>query len=430
MVLPLDNPRLREEVSSRDNYFIGEKEPLPYNVEYALARIMNKELEMQSTVEAQKKDLLNRYDYNVQAAFKVIDVRHTRYIDFENLSCFLKKRAGTVQADDVAAFMRRADRDLDCKVSYGEFIAAMQPVDPKTKTKPSYITPTKAFQAGSRPGSAAKFSSVKKAAKSKTGGKMNANRSFNAGTRQTPVRSSTHTTLSQERRWPATEKKRGDSLLRSEKKHSSALKSPGIERTRSPSSSAKKRVPPKSAKKEPRAFTVYNLMEEQLNDEKKIELMRQDLAVHSDVTVHKVCAQFDPEVKGYVGAVDFLEALRELGLSPDRESVYQVFNRFDRDLDGRLEYADLVDMVMPIEEEYAAVLQERVSRERAKLSTESVTVLKRLMQTYLDTAKENEAFKARVKNLDARKSFEECDIGDVGYFTAENVIRLRYNKRE
>ncbi len=385
MVLPLDNPRLREEVSSRDNYFIGEKEPLPYNVEYALARIMNKELEMQSTVEAQKKDLLNRYDYNVQAAFKVIDVRHTRYIDFENLSCFLKKRAGTVQADDVAAFMRRADRDLDCKVSYGEFIAAMQPVDPKTKTKPSYITPTKAFQAGSRPGSAAKFSSVKKAAKSKTGGKMNANRSFNA---------------------------------------------PGIERTRSPSSSAKKRVPPKSAKKEPRAFTVYNLMEEQLNDEKKIELMRQDLAVHSDVTVHKVCAQFDPEVKGYVGAVDFLEALRELGLSPDRESVYQVFNRFDRDLDGRLEYADLVDMVMPIEEEYAAVLQERVSRERAKLSTESVTVLKRLMQTYLDTAKENEAFKARVKNLDARKSFEECDIGDVGYFTAENVIRLRYNKRE
>jgi Ca2+-binding EF-hand superfamily protein len=427
MVLPLDNPRLREEIVNRDNYFVGDKEVLPYNVEYALARIVSKEIEMHTTVDKQLKDLLDRYDYNVQTAFKTIDFRHTRYIDFELLSAFLKKRASvSVQAEDVTAFIRRTDLDLDCKVSYAEFVAALQPIDPHTKTKPSYITPTKAFQAGSRPGSAAKTLTGMKKSSNTVSKKGFKNRSFYEVS-QTP---SKHTSTFQAR--PATEKKRPDAfLLRSEKKKKTTTtplkakspikKSPSPLKKTSHGSSAKKQ--PQSSPFRPQKLpdTVYSLMEEQLNQEKKLELIKQDLAVHADVTVSKICTLFDPTAKGYVGSVNFLETLREFGLSPDRESVYLVFNRFDRDLDGRLDYTDLTDMIMPIEEEYASVLQARISKERAKLSTDSMAVLKRLLQTYLDSARESEDLKHKLKGIDVRKAFEECDIDDVGFFTADNV---------
>ena len=409
MILPVDNPKLREEVVQRENYSIGKDEPLPYNVEYALARIVNKEIEMCTAVEKEKAELLNRYDFNVQVAFKSIDGRHTRFITFDILAAYLKKRGTNAQAEDVAAFMRRVDQDLDCKISYNEFVAAMLPVDPKTRTKPSYITPTKAFQSGYEQNGG------KGVIRSRTADKKVVNKSFSAAKKTmttTPIKPSSRGGIkSQSRsRRPGTEKKKTfETPLRSSHKKVSPLK----------------KTPGSAAKLEPafpREYTVYDLMGDQLSMEKKIELMKQDLAVHSDVTISRICAVFDPDLKGCIGAVDLLETLRRLGLSPERESAYLVFSRFDRDMDGKLEYSDVSDMIMPIEEEYASVLLARVARETpSKLSNDSITVLQRLMQTYLDSEKENEQLKAKLGSLDVRKAFEECDIEDVGFFTSENV---------
>ncbi len=167
MVLPLDNPGLRKETVKRDDYFVGEKDPLPYNVEYALARIVHQEVEMHAAVEQQKKNLIACPDYTVQAAFKAIDARHTRYISFDILAGFLRRRGTGAQTEDVVAFMRRADRDMDCKLTFQEFADFLQPGDPKLRPGPTpngttpAKTPTKRSKSTVR-GSAAATANVNK----------------------------------------------------------------------------------------------------------------------------------------------------------------------------------------------------------------------------------------------------------------------------
>lgn len=410
IVLPLDNPKLRQEVVERENYTLGKDEPLPYNVEYALARILNKEIELFENVEKEKRDLLNRYDYTVQGAFKVIDNRHTRYITFEIISAYLARRHAEATPEDVAAFMRRVDQDLDCKISYQEFVHTFAPIDPKTKTKANYITPTKAFQASaekSKPSFSRSKSSAKKFKKKQ--------QPFSAQkTAMTPWKLRQDNL--EESKGFQTEKKSGERP----KTAAQPLYSP-------PKKSPSKISPYKKSplKKSPlkRDFNIYDLMEEQIGLERRIELIKQDLVLHNEVTIPRICAIFDPDSKGYVRAVELLDALRKIGLDPEREAAYLLFSRFDKNSDGEWDYENIVDLVTPQEQEYAEILTSRVSKDiHTQIQGEPLTILQRLLKEYLDAEVEIEKRKQLLKGIDIRKAFEECDIEDIGYFTLESVF--------
>ena len=164
-------------------------------------------------------------------------------------------------------------------------------------------------------------------------------------------------------------------------------------------------------------------MEEQLEIERKIELVKQDLVLHSDVTLPRICAIFDPDGKGNLGAVDLLDVLRKLGLNPGCEAAYLVFSRFDTDMDGRWDYKDIAAVITPLEEEYADIIDSRVSKDiSTSIRNEALSVLKRLMATYIEAEIENECKKDRLRGINVKKAFSECDVDDIGFFTAENVI--------
>ena len=146
MILPLNNSQLRGEVAKRDIVAIKDNEFLPYNIEYALSQLIIKEFASVEGIEADKLSLLNRYDFSIQSSFKLIDLRHLRYITFESLSAFLKKLQSGAQKEDLIAFMRRVDQDLDCQISFNEFVDAFSPLEGSAQIKPSYVNPTKAFQ--------------------------------------------------------------------------------------------------------------------------------------------------------------------------------------------------------------------------------------------------------------------------------------------
>ena len=53
---------------------------LPYDVEYALARVLDRELEMQRQTEYLRGELSRRYDFNILDAFRTLDTYQDSYI--------------------------------------------------------------------------------------------------------------------------------------------------------------------------------------------------------------------------------------------------------------------------------------------------------------------------------------------------------------
>lgn len=80
LVLPNTSPSLRKLVTSRPSYYVSRFESLPYETEWALARVLNKEIDFFRKTELLKDDLISRYDWNTHDAFRIIDVDRFGYI--------------------------------------------------------------------------------------------------------------------------------------------------------------------------------------------------------------------------------------------------------------------------------------------------------------------------------------------------------------
>ena len=147
-LLPLNDSILRQEVVNREIYPMGNNDNLPFDVENLVLQLLNREIKANDIIEKERHKLLNMYEYKVQSAFKLIDLKHSRYITFKMLDRFYKSLNIEVKKEDIIAFMQRADRDLDCNISFEEFAYILSPIDKSVKLKPAYMTPTKAFQEG------------------------------------------------------------------------------------------------------------------------------------------------------------------------------------------------------------------------------------------------------------------------------------------
>ena len=149
----MSNPELREKAVERDNYHVITGEKLPYEVEYVLAQVIHKEIILNVNVERHMLKLLNCYDYNVQGAFKLIDTTHTRNLTVKKFKDFFKKEKMVITQPDIEAFIRRLDRNFEFKVSFKDFAdvfssGSLSSEKKGKNVKPSYLTPTKAFQSG------------------------------------------------------------------------------------------------------------------------------------------------------------------------------------------------------------------------------------------------------------------------------------------
>ena len=149
---------------------------------------------------------------------------------------------------------------------------------------------------------------------------------------------------------------------------------------------------------------IFKLFKEQLSMERKIELLKQDIVYHKEVTLENIIGIFDPYEKGNVSTVEFLKALRMIGLKPNREITYLLFSRFDKNDDGKLDYNDLGDMIVPFDKEYAKMIASR--NFQMKLTNESINSLKTLMEMYLNYELENIDMLKRISKEDIIKLFK------------------------
>jgi len=128
-VLPMDNPTLRTVATQRPNYDVAEDQLLAYDVEYSLAKVIDREISFYMHVDHQKANLHNCYDFNNVDGFATIDRDSTGFIDFNNLEEFFKRQGIYPNEDELVALLRRLDRDEDGRLTQKEFALGLEPND-------------------------------------------------------------------------------------------------------------------------------------------------------------------------------------------------------------------------------------------------------------------------------------------------------------
>ncbi len=459
-VLPLDAPGLRSKVSQREPYKVGPQDLLPRDVEAALASLIRREEEMHLNVEAIKEDLVSRYDFNILEAFKTVDIHHSLFTDFDNLSAYLAKEGAGARYDDVLAFIRRLDKDLDGRVSYTEFMEGMLPAGTRgAKQRPGYTTATQTSLARSEtvvrsperpvplPTHSATVSGRPRSSMSFTG---SAHKGGKASVYTTPSKGYHHHQASkpaQSRAQTSAERRSCADIVPRSKSHEGFYRP----RPRVPPQSEKKRPseaspqhspngkldtplksilkkktnePPMTSPKksvhivdQPPSTGLGRLLKRQAQLEKSIESLRQDLAMRKDVTLASMCAVF--RFAGDVSAEEFLGAISRLGIRVTKEEMLRLFNRFDRDSDGRLNYTELCEVFLPVRAEYASVLAHRTGP--AEMGKESAELVGRLMREYLDAELEIGNVKREMRGERLGNAFAECDLRGRGFFDVGDV---------
>lgn len=430
LILPLSNSQVRANAVARENYTVGQNDTLPHTVEYTLAQLIHKETLLHSNVGREMRELFNCYDYNVQAAFKLIDTTHTRCITFDSLSKYLKKMKAGAQASDVVAFMRRMDRDLDCKVSFKEFFEAFHAPTAR-RIKPSYITPTKAFQAnvsrsvsfnGKKPLQKYKNSIIKhtstpaKSTNNKSGKKLN-----------NPKRFANASLLSPYQR----ELIRSYSVIgkRSDRRTLSASKKPVTplkpKKSISTNSTTTSKPTPSIKKVKLKKPAIFVLLKQQLRVEERLELLKQSLVLCKDLTLANLWTLLNPKNKVCIQPEDLARSLKTMDVSEDEEGTFLLFSRFDWDMDGVWRMSDVEKVVAPVEKDYEEIIAAKVERcGSVKMRKETVGLVKRLLKEYIKGELENEKCKKLAESVDERQAFNQFDTKNVDFFTLPEVVHV------
>lgn len=147
-VLPMDNPTLRTIATQRPNYDVEADQLLSYDIEYSLAKVIDREIAFYMNLDYQKVGLLNCYDFNYINAFGAIDRFSSGVIDYANLQEFFKRLGIYPNEDELIAILRRLDRNDDGCLNLDEFSIGLEPVDSllkvsvdKPKLSTSYSSP-------------------------------------------------------------------------------------------------------------------------------------------------------------------------------------------------------------------------------------------------------------------------------------------------
>jgi len=399
IVLPLDNSELRARASQRATYKVGPKDFLDPEIEHTLAQLLYQEILIPLNTNKLKDELLERKDFNLVDAFKAIDVQHERLIGLESLSMYLMKNKVEFREEDVVAFLRRFDFDLDCNLSLSEFASAIKPI----KYKYRNIIPDLPEEELEKEGVRQILSSIGKSHKNEVNSMK---RSKYSRGKSIEIRPRT-----------------GEKLYSSHTKHRTQVR-PFLERTHTVSYS---NINPlkQSYNNNKRRSTIPKLMKKQAKKEHLLEDMRESIAVHKDMSIGFLYKMFDSD-KGYVTPINFMEVYNKLSLNPSRNDIYTVFNRFDRNLDGKITYEDICDLFIPRHKEYSAAFLNRKSV-KSSITNEGYELLKNFMKKLIDVELNNAKWKKNLIGMNLKKVFEQIDIQRKGYFTIIDV-KLMHDK--
>jgi Ca2+-binding EF-hand superfamily protein len=129
LVLPSTNNILRDLAQQRVPSL-----RLSVDVEFLLARLLEKELSFQRRLEMSKRDLALKYDFSIVGGFSVIDYPSSSFLTRDKIYSFLRRNGKMVFDNDIDAILRRMDVDGDERLSYSEWTDTIRPQEPRTSS--------------------------------------------------------------------------------------------------------------------------------------------------------------------------------------------------------------------------------------------------------------------------------------------------------
>jgi len=329
-------------------------------VEKALARILQKEIELLQRVEELKEDLSIRNDFGLVDVFNLIDEGKTGAITFDALYKFMKNNINSTQ-DDVIAIFCRFDKDKDQKLNYTEFNAIIQPVNSNYNVNlvsdSVYKSPTRTRTANlEQIGFTESLYLSPQAAKKYTNEDYHDYLRGTAHTNAESVQRSTFTSTFKDTEVQRnlfdspspTRSTKGGLDYSSPTKYISNIHTPSVYLRDSVSPVREKESPvsTKSATKETTASSGFTklknnekrdlarFLKDELDADKAVEKIKKELVLQRNFNAQAVFKLFDTTNKGYITRGQLEAGLQTFNIFPNKNELYLLMRRLDKNEDG------------------------------------------------------------------------------------------------
>ena len=371
IIRPWKNPLLRSKVNAKATH---KGLIITADIENDLIEIFTKEIIMEMDVGRMKRELKERKDCDVLEMFKLIDVKNKGYIDCVGLTNYLNSKGINIQDEDAIIFVHKLDKDLDSKLSYKEFMEGISCYTPLKESKGFSNANVNSVKKVSEILNEKKgYQTAHSTAKTESDASISSKNAFHV-TARTPLNNSTQKTY----------------LMFHSK---SKVESKGSNNS----------------------IGVPELMQLELEGEKYLEELRQDIAICKDITIEAINHIFN--FNTHIDPITLIRIYKAFGLNSSHEEIYLLFNRFDSDINGRL---NVLNLLVPKDKDYANILLNRKSNTK-HLSKSSYKLLQTLLLKYLEVEAENKKWKSKVSSKSIREAFDECDIQNKGHFNMSEV---------
>lgn len=106
---------------------------------------------------------------------------------------------------------------------------------------------------------------------------------------------------------------------------------------------------------------VAGVLNSQIDTERRLEILREKLALKSDFNLLQFWGLFDREGRGYATAAHVQEAFNAVGLSISLTQARLFAGKLNSDAEPRLRYADMAKAFLPTKARYAEAMINRTS---------------------------------------------------------------------
>jgi calmodulin len=104
---------------------------------------------------------------------------------------------------------------------------------------------------------------------------------------------------------------------------------------------------------------LFTLLSDFITQDSKIEDTKESLAFCNDANLQDLFAFFDYSQTSRISPLDLCESLKELNVYLSIDELKMLFNRYDKNADGKLDYEEFCDMILPRKYSIAKLMNER-----------------------------------------------------------------------
>lgn len=366
IILPKENNELRFDVVQRTGAEGDPKSNLGVEIEEMLAQLLYLEVITLKDIEKLRSNLSTRMDFNANALFEILDVDSKGCLGFETLGKYFNDKNNE---EIINGIMRKFNTSKNGKISYLEFLEGIMPFGSKAKSKPEYMQPTHGY-----------------ISKSQTNKGKNGDKTLDI-----------------------------DEEIKTEKTHKSKRT------TRKKTKTYRADYKPKPLREETKV--LFELFREEMKQESKIDIIKQNLALKSDVSLGVLYSIFSTE-----------ESLQKWlsGFIPGKDAktfCNLIYKKFDKDEDKKLTEDDIKGIFLPLQENYGKLLMNR-NNNNAITDESTIKVIISLIDEYVVSDEFNRNMKEQLpKDQDiVLELFGAIDEKHMGYFGLEEVNLIKINR--